>query len=90
MKKFNTVTETVEQKILVSKTCDVCKKEYPVYDDLKQVINDTEINEFVHIKNNCGYGSIIGDGDTVEIDVCQYCFKKMFEKYWRIVDSQWG
>jgi len=53
--------------------CDFCKKEYSI-----DVSNDIyEIQEFVSVYRTGGYGSIFGDGDELQVDICQHCFKKI-------------
>ena len=34
---------------------------------------DSEFHEFFSIDVKAGYGSIFGDGNEVQIDLCQYC-----------------
>lgn len=81
-KKKVEIKEEVEK--IVSITCDICGKTY-MYDTENDDI--FEIQEFIHIKNNCGYGSIFGDGDTVELDMCQHCFKEKLGQYIRIIED---
>ena len=81
-KKNVEIEEEVEK--IVSITCDICGKTY-MYDTKSDDIS--EIQEFIHIKNNCGYGSIFGDGDTVELDMCQHCFKEKLGQYIRIIED---
>jgi len=64
-----TKPEYVEESI----TCDVCGVTYTDDDDF-------ELQEFVHIVHECGYGSIFGDGNTITLDICQYCLKNKLEK----------
>lgn len=53
--------------------CDICHK--------KTTIDDwIEFQEMVHIRHDCGYGSVFGDGETINLDVCQHCFKKWMDK----------
>ena len=48
--------------------CDICNKTY----------NDTyELLEFTYIRKECGYSSVFGDGDIIEIDICQHCLRKI-------------
>ena len=55
--------------------CDFCKKEYFTSSlALRDVI---EVQEFVSIHTTGGYGSIFGDGDPIDVDMCQSCFKKI-------------
>lgn len=67
-----------ERKELVSVTCDVCKKTYTE-------ANAMELQEFIHIQERCGYGSIFRDGDTIELDMCQHCLKDRLGEFVRIL-----
>ena len=73
---INTKCEMISTDIIESIVCDVCKKKY---DD------EWEIQEFIYIQHCGGYNSIFGDGSDIEIEVCQHCFKKMFEENYRII-----
>jgi hypothetical protein len=46
--------------------------------------HSSEVQEFQCIEFTGGYDSIYGDGTLVECEFCQYCFKKMIEKFMRI------
>ncbi len=70
MKNYKTVT--VEEKQLVSITCDCCKKEY---DDVM------EIQEFLHYTNDAGYGSVMGDGNRLRLDLCQHCTQRLLGEF---------
>ena len=73
-------TEMVE-KISVDKIkCDICEKEY-------NAKNYVESQEFQHIKFQCGYGSIFGDGSIVECDICQNCLNEKLGKFLRINEN---
>ncbi len=69
----------IETSILDAMQCDNCGK---IYKDIM------EIQEFLYIKFQGGYGSIFGDGDTIESDICQYCLIKWLEGKYRITESQ--
>ncbi len=69
----------VEQKRLVDVTCDVCKKKFDVKEET------FEIQEFKFIRIHGGYGSVWGDGDVYEIDICQHCMKEKFGENARLV-----
>lgn len=45
---------------------------------------ESEFHEFTSIAYNAGYGSILGDGNQVEIDLCQQCLKETLGKWLRI------
>lgn len=77
------VTEEVVQKeVTHSVTCDVCGKTYSLDDDV------FEVQEFTHIRLSGGYGSVFGDGDMVELDLCQHCLKKKLGEYVRIIEQE--
>lgn len=63
----------------VNITCDVCEKDY--------TDNTFELQEFTHIKMFCGYGSVFGDGNWIECDICQNCLKEKFGQWIRITDE---
>ena len=66
--------EEVIQKVLVAVTCDKCKKEY---DDIM------EMQEFLHYENDAGYGSVMGDGNRLRMDLCQHCVKEVLGEFIR-------
>jgi hypothetical protein len=61
---------------VVSITCDKCKKE--VTDD------PMEAQEFISINIDCGYMSILGDGNRYSVDLCQHCVKEVLGPYLRL------
>jgi hypothetical protein len=78
MRKYDLHRHIVEEERLKSIECDKCHRVFiaPAKDEMNDL---WEIQEFVHIHKSCGYGSIIGDEDIVEIDLCQRCFKLIIE-----------
>ena len=74
---INRVKEKTETAVIKSITCDVCKEEYKETFDLQ---------EFVHLDFDCGYGSIFNDGNTIECDICQHCLKEKLGDYLRITE----
>jgi len=36
-------------------------------------LGEAEFHEFVSIDLKAGYGSIFGDGNDVQVDLCQHC-----------------
>ncbi len=66
-------------KTLVAIVCDVCNTRYEMPDDV------FEIQEFECIRRTGGYGSVFGDEDTIECDICQHCLKKLIGEYFRYV-----
>jgi hypothetical protein len=73
IKKIPIMEEMVESII-----CDCCKKEYT---------DEIEIQEFFTITQKSGYGSVFGDGNVFELDLCQYCQKKLFGDFIRIREA---
>jgi hypothetical protein len=77
---------TEEQEVAVSVTCDVCGKVYKT--EISGFDDDVfEVQEFTHIRLHGGYGSIFGDGDTVECDLCQNCLKDVLGAHLRITEG---
>jgi hypothetical protein len=66
MKTFKTVTM---QKV-TTLVCDGCGLEV-------NADGGYEFQEFISINHDCGYGSIHGDGNQIDIDLCQQCFADM-------------
>ena len=60
---------------VVGFTCDKCGKVY--YDFL-------EMQELMYWHSVGGYSSVWGDGNEVEIVLCQYCSKELLGPYMRI------
>ena len=77
-------TRTVEENIPDTIQCDVCKLIYE-YNTEDYV---AEIQEFVHINFVGGYTSVFGDSFSVELDICQHCFKKKLGDYARIMNDR--
>jgi len=64
--------ENIEIEKLIAIQCDKCKVRY----------NDVmETQEFLFINFVGGYNSIFGDGDKIEGDICQHCFKEVLGEY---------
>lgn len=62
--------------------CDRCGREM----DRQQ--QDIEWSERLSISFRGGYGSIFGDGNIVECDLCQHCVKEILERYLRITHDE--
>ena len=75
----NLKVESKPQATIDSITCDVCKTTYSFKGE--EVF---EAQEVISIDTRGGYGSIFGDMSTIELDICQHCFKKKFDEYIRI------
>lgn len=48
---------------------------------------DCELQERIAIRFRAGYGSLFGDGNLVEADICQHCLQEVFGKYLRITED---
>ena len=71
----------VETTPVIKWTCDKCGKTY----EIDGIFTDQmEAQEFVHINFTGGYGSIFGDMQTVQADICQHCLKPMIADFMRI------
>lgn len=64
------------QPLLRELTCDRCgaKHKHP----------GTEFFEFTSVAYQAGYGSIFGDGNQVEIDLCQDCLRATLSPWLRV------
>lgn len=71
--------QVVKDQVIKIK-CDICKKEYDRENDI------LEIQEFVLIDLIGGYGSVFGDGNKIQLDICQHCLKKYFGDNIRIIE----
>lgn len=49
---------------------------------------ETEFYEFTSIEYKAGYGSILGDGNMIEIDLCQHCLKETLGPWLRVTESK--
>jgi antitoxin CcdA len=52
--------------------CDICKI---WYEDI------LELQEFTNIDRHCGYNSVFGDGEYLQIDICQHCLKQILKDH---------
>jgi hypothetical protein len=75
---IKTVERLEKVQDVVSKTCDVCKKEY-----MDRQEDWVEMQEFHHIRLMGGYGSVFGDSCEWELDICQHCLKEKLGEYMR-------
>lgn len=71
-------SKTIQEEITV---CDRCHREMVPGD------GDCEHQERLAIRFRAGYGSVFGDGNLVEADICQHCLKEVFGKYLRITED---
>jgi hypothetical protein len=61
--------------------CDVCHKTFNPEVDI------FETQEFLYINVHGGYGSVFGDGNKIQCDICQNCLKELLGKYLRISED---
>ena len=83
MKEYKTVDASYKE--IESKTCDKCGKK-AVRGDGNSLQHMIEWQEFISIGFTGGYGSVFGDGDSYECDLCQSCVKELIGKYIRTVE----
>lgn len=69
--------QTQEIEVIESITCDCCGRVIPIKDTL-------DFYEIWSIQKVGGYGSVFGDGNVLELDLCEYCAKDLLGKYIRI------
>lgn len=62
--------------------CDPCARLAEVGDA------ELEFHEFVSIDLKAGYASIFGDGNHVQVDLCQHCLKDVLGRWLRIDDPR--
>lgn len=63
---------------IVGVVCDCCHAE---------LRDDIDIHEVVHLRLHAGYGSAWGDGNTVDVDLCDACGHRTSAPYARVVPS---
>jgi len=78
MKK--TIIETHQVEKIEALVCDVCETEY---DD------PMEMQEFLCYKDTAGYSSVFGDMNSLSLDMCQHCVKKILGKYIKVIKYKW-
>lgn len=68
-------TVTIEKEKIIGFSCNKCGQSY--YND-KDFI---EMQEFLHWSNTGGFGSVWGDGNNVELHLCQHCAHELLGAY---------
>jgi hypothetical protein len=48
------------------------------------LLGDAEFEEMVSIESRAGYGSVFGDGNDVQVDLCQHCLKVVLGQWLRV------
>jgi len=72
MKICEEKTFTATEKVCAKIQCDFCKKEFGKDDWI-------ETQEFHHVDFVGGYGSVFGDGNHIQCDICQRCLLTLIE-----------
>lgn len=68
--------QTVKVQRPATIACDKCGRT----DD----VGGMEAQEFLRHADGAGYGSVFGDGNRVEIDLCQHCVKEVLGPWLRV------
>ena len=88
MIEVKTTEKTVEVQSVVRIECDICHKSFSKESlDGFSGYDTFEAQEFHHVDFVGGYGSVFGDGNRIQCDICQYCLKKILGKSARVVDT---
>jgi hypothetical protein len=72
--------EQVARERIHSIQCDVCKKVY----ENNSFADEIEIQEFLHIDYEAGYGTVFEDMAHIQCDVCQNCLKEKLGEFIKI------
>ena len=77
--------QLVERQDIVRLVCDRCGL-------VAERCNESifELQEFLCWNNQCGYGSVFGDGNFVELDLCQKCVKELLGEHVRIIEEKFS
>jgi hypothetical protein len=60
--------------------CDRCER---VAED-----GESEYYEYTSVEYKAGYRSILGDGNLIEIDLCQHCLKETLGPWLRVTEPE--
>ena len=72
-------TKTIESFEVLGFICDRCKTYYPENtEDDKIYLEKEEVLRWHHVG---GYGSLIGDGNFIDICLCQACWFELFKPF---------
>lgn len=74
-------TKTVESFEILGFECDKCKTFYPQDHDEDGGGYDIETQEVLHWHHVGGYGALIGDGNFIDISLCQKCWYELFKPF---------
>jgi hypothetical protein len=72
-----TKTENMVQTNVVRVICDVCSN-----------CQDAEYFKGVSIDKTMGYGSTIGDGARIQLDMCEKCLMSKLSSYIRVTQDE--
>lgn len=75
--------ETVTVRQVCAAVCDHCGRE------MVKRAHDGEWEERIAIAFRGGYHSIFGDGNAVELDLCQHCVKEVLGPWLRVTEDGW-
>ncbi len=78
-KEYRTTKRSIE-----TIECDICGLSADPYALPNEDDNVFEAREFQSIRGNCGYGSVFGDTNVIEIDFCQHCLKDKLGAWIRV------
>jgi hypothetical protein len=74
------IKDVQPQSYVKTLQCDRC--------NLEAEVEESEFYEFTSIEFTAGYGSIFGDGNSIELDICQQCLKETLGQYLKISEPQ--
>lgn len=60
--------------------CDRCER--------LSELGEMEFEEYVSLDHKAGYASVFGDGNQVQIDLCQHCVKELLGQWLRIASAE--
>lgn len=77
------ITKNIQKHVdqVVGFVCNNCQITH------REDVDYTEIVEMVHINFVGGYGSVWGDGNTVDITLCQHCCHKLLGSIAEVTDD---
>lgn len=73
----------VERREVVDLVCDRCGR------DGEDDPNGFERQEFLSHHDRAGYGSIFGDLNQVDIDLCQHCVKEVLGEWLKVTECDY-
>lgn len=76
--------ELVSEQKIIGFQCNKCKTEFLCSNDQQWI----DLQEFIHLKFRGGYGSVFGDGNTLELVLCQHCAQQVFGEYLEYIENR--